>query len=131
MAKVITNYTTYDMAYYYADLARLPRSSDEECKHLLAASAHTPHLDPQTRNRLVEGHLKLATHIALKRCPPSYYHSLPDIVGEVALTLVNTVDRYNFQTGNDFPSYVVACADGAIKRAIGKERLIRVPSSTL
>jgi len=131
MAAVITNYTIYDMEYYYADLAHLPRSYDEECQQLLADAAHMPHVDTQTRNRLIEGHLSLATHIAIKRCPPSHYQSLPDIVGEVALTLINAVDRYDFQAGRDFPSYVVACTDSAIKRVIGNERLIRIPSSTM
>lgn len=131
MSQVMTNYTTYDLAYYYADLGRLPRFSNEERQQLIASNMQTTRLDPQVRNRLIEGHLSLATHVALDRCPPAYYRSLPDILGEVALTLVNVTDRYDFQTGKDFTSYVVACTDGVVKQTIGGDRLIRVPSSVL
>jgi RNA polymerase sigma factor (sigma-70 family) len=131
MVQITTNYTTYELAYYYADLARLPRLSDEECQQLTASITQTTRLKPQARNRLIEGHLSLATHVAIDRCPPFYYRSLPDILGEVALTLVNVTDRYDFQAGKDFTSYVVACTDTAIKQAIGNDRLIRIPSSTL
>ncbi len=131
MSQIITNYTTYDLAYYYADLARLPRLSDEKCQQLITSTIQTTHLDPEARKRLIEGHLKLATHVAIDRCPASYYRSLPDILGEVALTLVNVACRSDFQMVKDIPAYVVACTDGAVKRAIGDDRLIKVPSSTL
>jgi hypothetical protein len=39
MARIITNYTTYDMAYYYADHKRLPRLCKEEERQLLASLA--------------------------------------------------------------------------------------------
>jgi RNA polymerase sigma factor (sigma-70 family) len=129
--QIRTNYTTYDLAYYYADLIRLPRPSREERQQLVAACRQMTSLDPQTRNRLVEHHLRLATHIAIDRCPPSHYQSLPDILGDVALTLVKVTDRYHFQAGNDFTAYVIACTDGAIKRTVATDRLIRIPDSVV
>jgi RNA polymerase sigma factor (sigma-70 family) len=129
--QITTNYTTYDLAYYYADLARLPRPSREERQQLVTACRQSASLDPQTRNRLVEHHLRLATHIAIDRCPPSHYQSLPDILGEVALTLVKVTDRYNFQAGNDFTAYIIACTDIAIKRTVATDRLVKVPDSAV
>jgi RNA polymerase sigma factor (sigma-70 family) len=126
-----TNYTTYDLAYYYADLARLPRPSREERQQLVTACRQMTNLDPQTRNRLVEHYLRLATHIAVDRCPPSHYQSLPDILGEVALTLVKVTDRYHFQAGNDFTAYVIACTDVTIKRTVATDRLVKVPDGSL
>jgi hypothetical protein len=41
MATILTNYTTYDMAYYYRDTKRLPRLSKEE-EYTLIASLATP-----------------------------------------------------------------------------------------
>ena len=84
MVQTVTNYTTYDLAYYYADLARLPRLSEEERQQLTLSLAQPTRSDDQARNRLIEGHLKLVTHIAIDRCPPPYYRWRPDILGEVA-----------------------------------------------
>jgi hypothetical protein len=58
MSQVMTNYTTYDLAYYYADLGQLPRLSEEEKQQLIASTTQTTHLNDQARNRLIEGHLK-------------------------------------------------------------------------
>ncbi|HLG63670.1 MAG TPA: hypothetical protein VKY19_17140 [Ktedonosporobacter sp.] len=131
MTRITTNYTTHDLAYYYADLKRLPRLSPEGRQHLLVTLAQVAAVAPQDHTRLIEDHLNLATHIVIDRCPPAYYRVLPDILGEMALSLVSLTHRYDFGAGNDYTSAVVACADYSIKRAIGKERLIRVPSSTL
>ncbi len=48
----ITNYTTYDQAYYYADLKRIPRLSEEERRHLLVCmqTTHDPHLSAQIKS---------------------------------------------------------------------------------
>ncbi len=74
---VMTHYTTQDQAYFYADLHRLPRLSQEEQRALLASTPPTAaHLDRAARNRLVEGHLGLATHIAIRECPPTFKRAL-------------------------------------------------------
>ncbi len=131
MSQVITNYTTYDLAYYYADLARLPHLSEEERQQLIISTTQTTHLDSQVRNRLIEDHLRFVTYVARDRCPSSHYHSLPDIMGEAFLTLIKVADSYDFQPGKDFTAYVAACTEGAVKRAIGNDRLIRIPGGTI
>jgi hypothetical protein len=45
MVQIVTNYASYDLAYYYADLARLPRFSREERQHLTDSLAQTTCLD--------------------------------------------------------------------------------------
>jgi RNA polymerase sigma factor (sigma-70 family) len=127
MTQVITNYTTRDLDDYYANLNRLPRLSREERAQL----ASTPNPDTETRNRIIEEHLRLVNHIARQMCPPAYYHTLPDIIGEVSLTLVTIAHRYPFGAGGDFTRYVAACTEGVVKRTISYDRLIKVPSSAI
>lgn len=134
MTTITTHYTTQDQAYFYADLHRLPpRLSPEEQRALLASTPPTAsHLDRQARNRLVEGHLGLATHIAIKECPSSRYSSsFPDILGEVFLALIQTADRYNVHTGGDVTLYLGVNAAWAVKRALDKEKFIRIPHGAL
>ncbi len=130
---VMTHYTTQDQAYFYADLHRLPRLSQEEQRALLASTPPTAaHLDRAARNRLVEGHLGLATHIAIRECPPTYYSSsFPDVLSEVFLALIETADRYNVRTGGDATLYLGANAAWAVKRALNKEKFVRVPHNAL
>jgi RNA polymerase sigma factor (sigma-70 family) len=127
----MTNYTTYDLEYYYADLARLPRIPKEERQQHLAACSQQAHLDTQARNQLIEDYLRFVTYVARDRCPPSHYQSLPDIMGDAFLTLVKVADSYDFQAGNDFTAYVAACTEGIIKRTVCNDRLIKIPSGVL
>jgi hypothetical protein len=75
MPTIITNYTTYELRYHYADTRRLPRLSKEEERILIASLAPptTPSLPAQQINqvkqRLIERHLGLATRIAIDLCP--------------------------------------------------------------
>jgi RNA polymerase sigma factor (sigma-70 family) len=132
MSTTVTNYISPDLAYYFTDLARLPHVSDEERQRLTRSLSPTTRLDQQTRNRIVESHLSLVTHIARKRCPSDCYHFLPDIVSEAAFMLLTITERHAFQEGYDFTSYVVACTDTAMKRALNNRRqLIKIPQSTL
>jgi RNA polymerase sigma factor (sigma-70 family) len=134
MTTITTHYTTQDQASFYADLHRLPpRLTPQEQRALLASTPPgAAHLDRQARNRLVEGHLGLATHIAIKKCPSSRYaSSFPDILGEVFLALIQTADRYHVQTGGDVTLYLGVNAAWAVKRALDKEKFIRVPYHAL
>src|ERR1700730_8700737 len=126
--QALTHYTTSDFDYYYADLKRLPRLTKEERQQLTHSATQR---DSQAINRLIEGHLSLVTRIALERCPPTHYYQLPDIIGEVALTLVKAAHRYDFEGEGKFTCYAMACADGAVKRTISDHRLLHIPSSTL
>jgi RNA polymerase sigma factor (sigma-70 family) len=130
MGQTITNHTTYDQAYYYADIHHLPRLSDEEQQALIrTASPAAPHLNTKARNRLIEGHLGLAKYFAIKECPPSCSRLLPDIIGEVNLRLVRIADRYDFSKDGDFTAYFAACAQGIAKGCIASDRLIKIPES--
>jgi len=132
MTTITTSYTTYDLAFYYTNVSQIPRLSDEEQQHLLSAlPAHASRLDGAVRDRLIEGHLRLAKAIAIHECPPHHYPLLPDLIGEVNLALVTAAHRYNPREGGDLTAYLASYAQGAVKRAIGEQRLIRVPGSTL
>ncbi len=124
----ITNYTTYDLAYYYADLCHIAFLTDEEQSRLIAAtSPAAPRLDIPARNRLIEAHLGLAKRIAIETCPPTAYQKLPDIIGEVNLALVRAGNNYDVQAGGNLRSYFIAYAEKAVKRAMGAQKLIRIP----
>src|SRR5450756_1026076 len=83
--------TTHDLDDYYAQLKQIPRLSDEERHHhhLLTTLAlshqvrdtSSPDILQAARHRLIEGHLNLATYVAVQECPPSRYRLLPDLVG--------------------------------------------------
>ena len=72
---MITTYsTTHDLDDYYAQLKQIPRLSDEEQHHLLTALAQSQQVqgmsaldDTRARHRLIEGHLTLATYLAVQR----------------------------------------------------------------
>jgi DNA-directed RNA polymerase sigma subunit (sigma70/sigma32) len=97
--------TTLELRYYYSDLHCLPRLSDEERRHLqaLLASAHgQPYLTPEAihaKQRLIEGHLSLATSIAAKLCPSTHASALPDLVQAANLTLIEATNRFPFAEG--------------------------------
>ena len=62
MTTPITNYTTYDLAYYYADLRSLPCHSRDERQHLvtgLSAAHSTPATLPeaQLKQQVIESYL--------------------------------------------------------------------------
>jgi RNA polymerase sigma factor (sigma-70 family) len=132
--------TTHDLDDYYAQLKQIPRLSDEERHHhhvltTLALShqvrdTSSPDILQAARHRLIEGHLNLATYVAVQECPPSRYRLLPDLVGAVNLALVEAMRRCNLNDTHDLTSYLAANVRGTIKRVIGDESLIHTPSST-
>ena len=71
MTQIITNYSTYDQAYYYADLKRLPRVSEDERRHLLASvqTTHDPRLTAQIKQQLMESYLPLPSTSPLRSAP--------------------------------------------------------------
>ena len=88
MATPITNYTTYDLKYYYADLRRLPRLSREERQHLVTGMLGDPISStiPQVKHWLIESYLPFAKHLAIALCPPTLYQRLlPELIGAVNL----------------------------------------------
>ena len=85
---VITNYTSYDQAYYYADLKRLPRLSEEERRRLTASLplANDPQLTTQIKHQLIESYLPLAKYFAIDLSPKSrYQRDLPDLIGVASI----------------------------------------------
>src|SRR5260370_38576127 len=84
--------SVYDeLTCYYTDLHALPEITEEEKQQLLASSP----LDHEARNRIIEGHLAIATRLARKHCPPGQWQLLPDIIGEMNFILVKATDRAN------------------------------------
>ncbi len=136
MATIITNYTTYDLAYYYADTKRIPRLSKEEEQGLIAslAAATAQPLPMQqitrVKQRLIEGHLGLATCIAIDLCPRSRRAQLfPDLVQEANLALVQATNRFDWRSGGNFTAYLAAWMRGKVKKALSDDRLIKIDAS--
>jgi RNA polymerase sigma factor (sigma-70 family) len=136
MPTIITNYTTYDLAYYYADTKRLPRLSKEEERTLIASLAPpiTPSLPAQqlaqVKQRLVEGHLGLATCIAIDLCPRRCPDLFADLVQEANLALVQAVHHFDYARGGDFTAYCAAWMRGRVKKALSEDRLLKVDAAT-
>lgn len=136
MATIITNYTTYDLAYYYTDTKRLPRLSKEEERTLIAAlaPATAQPLPAQqitrVKHRLIEGHLGLATRIAIDLCPRRCPQLFPDLVQEANLALVQATNHFDFSSGGNFTAYIAAWMQGKIKRALSDDHLIKIDYAT-
>ncbi len=132
MATIITNYTAYDMRYYYADTKRLPRLSKEEERQLIALlAAPTPPSLPaqqmaQVKQRLIEGHLGLATCIAADLCPRRCRDLYPDLVQEANLALIQATNRCDYSSSGNFTAYVAAWMRGRVKQALADDSLIKI-----
>ena len=134
MALTITNYTTYDLEYYYADLKRLPRLSREERYHLVTSMSGVPTSpaippdDTQVKHQLIEGYLPFAKHLAITLCPPSLYQRLlPDLIGAVNLAVVEATMRCDLSSTLSLDAYIAAYVRGAIKQTIVKDDLLNIP----
>ncbi len=130
----ITNYTTYDLAYYYADLRRLPCLSRDERQHLLtdlpqaqATRATLP--EPQLKQQLIESYLPFAKHLAITLCPPALYRRLlPELIGAVNLAVVEAVMRADLGSTLSMDAYVAAYVRAAIKRTLRTDELLPIPA---
>ncbi len=120
----ITNYTTYDLDYYYADLKRLPRLSPEERRQLITLASATPtrpalSQGTQVKQQLIEGYLPFAKHLAITLCPPTLYQRLfLDLIGAVNLAVVEATMRCDLSSTMNLDAYTAAYVRGAIKRTI-------------
>ncbi len=132
MTQPITNYMTYDQAYYYADLKRLPRLSREERQHLvttLAEAFPTTLPEPQLKQQLIESYLPFAKHLAITLCPPTLYRRLlPELIGSVNLAVVEAVLRADLGCTLSLDAYVAAYVRAAIKRALSTDDLMPIPA---
>jgi len=133
MTTTITNYTTYDLDYYYADLRRLPRLSREERQHLVTGMSG-PQVSPampretQVKHQLIEGYLPFAKHLAITLCPPTLYQRLlPDLIGAVNLAVVEATMRCDLSSTMSLDAYIAAYVRGAIKQTLVKDDLLNIP----
>jgi RNA polymerase sigma factor (sigma-70 family) len=133
MTTTITNYTTYDLEYYYADLKRLPRLSREERQHLVTGLSG-PQVSPampretQVKHQLIEGYLPFAKHLAITLCPPTLYQRLlSDLIGAVNLAVVEATMRCDLGSTMSLDAYIAAYVRGAIKQTLVKDDLLNIP----
>jgi RNA polymerase sigma factor (sigma-70 family) len=130
MATIITNYTTYDQAYYYADLKRLPRLSEEQRRSLMT-SLPTADNPTQIKQQLIESYLPLAKYFAIDLCPKSRYHrDLPDLIGEANLTVVEVMTRSDLTQVDDLTNYLAAWIRGRLKAATLNDSLVKIDYDT-
>src|SRR5215472_9048512 len=117
MATIITNYTTYDQAYYYADLKGLPRLSEEDRQHLITSLPTTDN-PAHLKQQLMESYLHFAKHYAIELCHQSRYHrDLPDLIGIANLTVVEVISRTDLAQIGDLTSYLAAYIKGRLREA--------------
>ncbi len=134
MTTPITNYTTCDLEYYYADLKRLPRLSREERQHLvtgMSGAQTSPALlqETQVKHQLIESYLPFAKHLAIALCPPMLYQRLlPELIGAVNLAVVEATMRCDLGSTMNLDAYVAAYVRGAIKQTLVKDDLLNIPS---
>jgi RNA polymerase sigma factor (sigma-70 family) len=134
MTTVITNYTTYDLAYYYADLRFLPHLSREERQRLLTdlPEAHPTWAtlpEPQLKQQLIESYLPFAKHLAITLCPATLYRRLlPELIGAVNLAVVEAVMRADLNSTWSLDAYVAAYVRAAIKRTLSTDKLLPIPA---
>jgi len=133
MTTTITNYSTYDLEYYYADLKRLPRLSREERQHLvtgMSGAQVSPAMprETQVKHQLIEGYLPFAKHLAITLCPPTLYQRLlPDLIGAVNLAVVEATMRCDLGSTLSLDAYIAAYVRGAIKQTIVRDDLLTIP----
>src|SRR5712692_3636585 len=133
MTTAITNYTTYDLEYYYADLRSFPCISRDERQRLVndmpeahATRATLP--EPQLKQQLIESYLPFAKHLAITLCPPSLYQRLlPELIGAVNLAVVEATMRCDLDSTLSLSAYIAAYVRGAIKHTIVKDDVLPIP----
>jgi RNA polymerase sigma factor (sigma-70 family) len=129
MTPPITNYTTYDQAYYYADLKGLPHLSEGD-RHSLITRLPTADNPAQIKQRLMESYLHFAKHFAIDLCYQSRYHrDLPDLIGIANLTVVEVISRSDLTQVGDLTSYLAAYLRGRLKEATSNDGLIPITTS--
>jgi RNA polymerase sigma factor (sigma-70 family) len=123
----ITNHTTYDLAYYYADLRKAPRLTDQERQNIITTLPSTHDEAMQVKHKLIESYLHFAKRIVIDLCPSSLYQrSLPDLIGEANLTIVEFIMRKDLRDIYAITPYLAAWIEGRVKAAISNDRLIKV-----
>lgn len=130
MSHINTNYTTYDVAYYYADLKRVPRLSEEQRRHLLTSHATippTPEETMQIKHALIESYLPLATSLTIALFPHCH-DRFADLIGEANLTVVEVITRTDLTQIENLTSYLAAWIKGRLKEAMRKNHVIYLPS---
>ncbi len=121
---------------YTCDLRHLPRLSDEERDHLVAFLAEVqagrvpPHAARQAQERLIEGHLWLASVVAWEWCPKERRPLIPDLIQEASLCLVQFAASFDYTGGENFTAWATVALRDQVRRAIGDDRFVSVPRST-
>ncbi len=132
MTIAITNYTTYDLAYYYADLRHLPLLSRDERQRLvtsIAGEASTPASLSNVKCQLIESYLPFAKYLAITLCPPALYRCLlPELIGAVNLAVVEAVMRCDLGSTGNLDAYLAAYVRGTIKQTLATDNLLPIPT---
>lgn len=129
MTHLMTHYTTYDQAYYYADLKRLPRLSEAQRRSLLSqlSTAASPSLRASLTEQLVESYLPFATAIVIQLCPLSrFQRDLPDLIGVANLTVVEVLSRRERTHLDEPTSYLAAWIRGRVRGTLA-QGLVTMP----
>ena len=97
-------------------------------------AAPTPSLPAQQitgiKQRLIEGHLGLATSIVIELCPRRCRDLFPDLVQEANLALIQATNRCDYTKSGNFTAYVAAWMRGKVKQALSDDSLIKIDYDT-
>lgn len=129
-----TNYTTYDLRYYFADLMQYPRVSKVERDTLITTLPASEMLSTspsaqalEVKARLIEMHLGMALHEAVRVCPHELSATLlPDLVQEANLAVLCAVEHYDWSAGGDITNYILTWIQGRLKDAFVGRHLITI-----
>jgi RNA polymerase primary sigma factor len=133
MANIVLDGIPPDLEEYKASLNQYPRLSRAEAQAIVASipvseaqSSPPTGRVVQAKRRLIEGHLGLAIYMAIQGSPRHLRASmLPDLVQEANLALVSAVERYDWSSGHEITSYILAWLRGSVKRALARDSLIK------
>jgi RNA polymerase sigma factor (sigma-70 family) len=114
---------------YSADLETIERLSPEEHDALIrnAGEQNQSSLDRETRNKLLEEYLPLAKNMVLKLCPSAYQYLLPDMLGDLNLTLVQAMERIDPHAMISLKAYICSYIRGSIRETINRRRVLHIP----
>ena len=120
------------LASYRADLAQITPLNEQEQQKLLELLAQSStHERIEARNRLLEPYLWMAGWYAIRCCPANFADLLPDIIGQVNLTLLQAVERFA-RTAPDgrqakLSTYLLSCVESAVATTIYARKLVSIP----
>ena len=113
------------LKWYLNKIGKIPLLSQEEERELARLVKQG---NKKARKRLILSNLKLVVSVAKRYIGRNPSFTLPDLIQEGNLGLINAVDKFDWKKGYKFSTYATCWIRYMIARALAnKGRMIRVP----